>query len=147
MRTHSFRRRNHGQKTQVGRQARRKISRARKAAAPETAAEFIAAAPAGLLAPEAVAAPAELLVGIDYPQQDEGISSRQYTFRLGVNREASKIEVSIDRGPWMACRQAAGYWWFDWTNYQPGVHRVTARALGTDGTAGISVQRRFQVIG
>ncbi len=124
-----------------------KAPRARKAATPEITPEILAEAPVATLAPAAVAAPAELLISIDYPQQDEGVSSRQYTFRLGTNREASKIEVSIDRGPWLPCRQAAGFWWYDWANYQPGVHRVVARALGTDGSAGISAQRRFQVIG
>lgn len=84
-------------------------------------------------------------VSIDYPQQDEGIPSESYTFRIGSVR-AEKVEVSIDRGPWLACRPAEGYWWYDWSNYAPGIHRLTARALGAGGAAGMSAQRRFQVI-
>lgn len=93
------------------------------------------------------AATQELQVSVDYPQQDEGITSREYTVRVGVTPAAEKVEVAIDRGPWLACRSAEGYWWYDWSGYAPGIHRVTARALTADGGTGLSVQRRFQVIG
>jgi hypothetical protein len=88
----------------------------------------------------------EVAVFIDYPQQDEGITSAQYTFRIGTAPQADKVEVSIDRGPWLACRQADGFWWYDWSNYTPGVHRLTARGVTTDGKTGMSLQRRFQVL-
>lgn len=88
----------------------------------------------------------ELQVVIDYPQQDEGISSDSYSLRVGTAPAAEKVEVSIDRGPWLACRPAEGYWWYDWSNFAPGVHRVTARALTAEGDSGISAQRRVQVL-
>ena len=87
-----------------------------------------------------------LQVSIDYPQQDEGISSENYTFRFGSTPWAEKMEVSIDRGPWLTCRSAEGYWWYDWSNYTPGVHRLTVRAVSSDGTVTVSSQRRFQVL-
>ena len=87
-----------------------------------------------------------LEVTIDYPQQDEGIPSNTYTIRIGTVPAAEKVEVSIDRGPWLACRLAVGFWWYDWANFAPGVHRLTARALTPDGVTGTSKQRRFQVI-
>lgn len=126
-----------------------KSPRSRKAADPQAPAEISPAAPAAVLDQALVpaAAPAELPVCVDYPQQDEGVASRDYTFRIGVAGDASKVEVSIDRGPWLPCRQAAGYWWYDWAGMTPGVHRLTARALGADGSAGISAQRRFQILG
>lgn len=88
-----------------------------------------------------------LTVALDFPQQDEGVNLGGYTFRIGSVPQAEKVEISIDRGPWLACRQAEGFWWYDWSEYASGVHRVTARAMGADGTAGVSPQRRFQVAG
>jgi len=88
----------------------------------------------------------ELQVFIDYPLQDEGITSDSYSLRVGTEPAAEKVEVSVDRGPWLSARSAEGYWWYDWSNYAPGVHRITARALTTEGASGISQQRRIQVI-
>lgn len=88
----------------------------------------------------------ELQVFIDYPAQDEGIGLEGYSVRIGTTPGAEKVEISIDRGPWLPCRQAEGYWWYDWSNYGDGVHRLTARGLSAEGSSGISSQRRFQAV-
>jgi len=85
-------------------------------------------------------------VTIDFPQQDEGVAQGNYTFRVGTLPEAEKVEVSIDRGPWLACRKAVGYWWYDWSGYACGIHRLTARAFFPEGSVAVSTQRRFQVL-
>lgn len=84
---------------------------------------------------------------IDYPSKDEVVNSSHYTFRMTAPEDVSYMEVSIDRGPWLACRCACGFWWFDWTNYQPGVHTLSARAVGRDGEPVNSLPRRFLVAG
>lgn len=89
---------------------------------------------------------ARLKVFVDFPAQEEGISARQYSFRFGAIPSADRVEVSIDRGPWLACRPSVGYWWYDWSGFGPGVHRVTARAAAGTSTPVVSKQRRFQVV-
>ncbi|HOW27353.1 MAG TPA: hypothetical protein PK876_02475 [Elusimicrobiota bacterium] len=72
------------------------------------------------------AAPAtEQYVVIDYPMEGE-IIGPCYTVRIGAY-PTPKVEVSIDGKDWCACRESAGYWWFDWSGYTPGPHTVEAR--------------------
>lgn len=84
---------------------------------------------------------------IDYPSEGERIDLSGYTFRVGADQALAFAEVSIDRGPWQPCRQACGFWWFDWTGYSPGDHAVSARAVGRDGRTLNSTPRRFVVDG
>ena len=91
------------------------------------------------------AAAQELQVSVDYPQQDEGITSREYTVRVGVTPAAEKVEVAIDRGPWLACRSAEGYWWYDWSGYGPGRHEAVARVRLPDGRTVESLPTPFRV--
>ncbi|OGS41549.1 MAG: hypothetical protein A2506_06390 [Elusimicrobia bacterium RIFOXYD12_FULL_66_9] len=84
---------------------------------------------------------------IDYPAVDETINSSHYTFRLSVPEEVSYVEISVDRGPWQPCRSACGFWWADWSNFQPGAHTLSARAVGLDGEPLNSLIRRFTVAG
>jgi len=82
---------------------------------------------------------------IDYPSEGERVSKSGYTFRVGAEEALSFAEVSIDRGPWRPCRQACGFWWYDWSGYDGGEHMVTARAVAHDGRALNSTPRRFTV--
>ena len=51
---------------------------------------------------------------IDYPQNNETVYCGHYCFRLGARKPCSAMQVSINGGEWQNCRQASGYWWFDW---------------------------------
>jgi hypothetical protein len=82
---------------------------------------------------------------LDYPQEDEKITTPHYTFRIGAIRETARVEISIDKGPWRACRPSAGYWWYDWSNYNDGPHQALAKAHEKEGHALTSAPRRFQV--
>lgn len=86
-------------------------------------------------------------VYIDYPAKDEVINSSHYTFRLSVPEDVSYVEISVDRGPWQACRNACGFWWADWSDFQPGAHIVCARAVSREGEPVNSLIRRFTVAG
>lgn len=70
---------------------------------------------------------------LDYPMQEEKISSRQYTLRVGAPSQAQAVEVSIDQGDWQSCRPASGYWWFDWSGYEGGEHEIIARLRTPEG--------------
>ncbi|MFH2204759.1 MAG: hypothetical protein ABIJ96_16720 [Elusimicrobiota bacterium] len=70
-------------------------------------------------------------VRIDYPFGGETITSERYTLRIGT-KEGGRMEVSLDGGPWQSCRRSQGYWWFDWSGYQPGRHTAVARLSADD---------------
>jgi DMSO/TMAO reductase YedYZ molybdopterin-dependent catalytic subunit len=57
-----------------------------------------------------------------------------------VHRGVSRVEVSIDRGPWRECELAGvpsddtwRQWRYEWTEATPGEHEVRARAYDGDG--------------
>lgn len=72
-------------------------------------------------------------IGIDYPQQDEVISSPQYSIRISAPKNATAVELAIDQDVWQPCRESVGFWWFDWAGYEPGEHELIARYKGPDG--------------
>ncbi len=80
-------------------------------------------------APRRKAAPA-LAVFIDYPREGEIVSAGHYTVRIGTVPAAATVELSIDGGVWTPCREAAGYWWFDWSGIGAGPHHLQVRAQG-----------------
>jgi hypothetical protein len=82
---------------------------------------------------------------IDFPEEDEKITSPHYTFRVGVFPDAQRVEVSIDDEGWMPCRNAVGFWWFDWSNYTSGSHSVVARVHLRDGHTFTTPPRSFRV--
>ena len=84
---------------------------------------------------------------IDYPGEDEVVNSSHYTFRLNVPEEVSYVEVSVDRGAWQPCRSTCGFWWADWSDFQPGAHTLSARAVSLSGEPVNSPVRRFTVAG
>ncbi len=84
---------------------------------------------------------------IDYPAEGAVVAAGHYTFRVGSDARLIMAEVSIDRGPWRACRQACGYWWYDWTGGAPGEHTLSARATAHDGRPVNATLRRFVVSG
>lgn len=87
----------------------------------------------------------EIRPEVEYPQQDEAITSPQYTFRIGAPAGAAGVEVSIDQGPWLACRNVAGFWWYDWSGYDDGEHEISARTRGKSGQWRLSTPHEFVV--
>lgn len=82
---------------------------------------------------------------IDHPQQDQVVASPVYTIRVDGPESLVLLEVSIDRGPWHACRRACGYWWYDWAGYNNGEHVLVARGQNREGAPVGSSPRRFTV--
>lgn len=71
-------------------------------------------------------------VTIDYPREGDSLTWPVYTFRI-ASTAAGSVELSIDQNEWKPCRQAGGYWWYDWAGYQPGAHRAVARIRPQNG--------------
>ena len=72
------------------------------------------------------------MISVDHPRRGERILFPQYTFRVETS-SSDAVEISIDGEGWRACRQAVGYWWYDWSDYQSGLHQVVVRLRPRDG--------------
>jgi len=77
------------------------------------------------------------ILKIDFPKENEIISSSHYTVRISSS-EKSLVELSINNGPWKPCRydhdgSGSWYWWFDWSNYSKGPHKLIARIKNPNG--------------
>ena len=84
------------------------------------------------------------LIAIDFPRRNEKVSSEHYSLRVATQGEGA-VEISLDGGPWEACRPAVGFWWFDWTEYGPGRHEAVARIRAQDGRIWESLPTPFRV--
>jgi len=73
-------------------------------------------------------------VVVDHPQDGEIISGLHYAIRIGASDNGS-VEISFDGGEWQPCRASAGYWWFDWGYFTPGIHDITVRLRDAEGQA------------
>jgi hypothetical protein len=69
---------------------------------------------------------------IEFPQENELINNSSYAIRIKASN-ASFVIVSIDDGEWVACYNSVGYWWYDWSGYTPGDHKIIARICNEDG--------------
>lgn len=82
---------------------------------------------------EKTRAAARPTLSLDYPRQGERIESPFYTIRLSAPRDARCVEVSIDGGEWLPCREALGYYWYDWSGYYEGDHEIEGRYATAGG--------------
>lgn len=82
---------------------------------------------------------------IDFPKNNEEISSGTgYTVRIHA-AECEAVEISINDSDWMPCRNASGYWWFDWDETEPGKYKIYARMLKKDGETVTSKRRLCKI--
>ena len=101
-----------------------------------------AAAPKALKTPKAAKSPAVLL---DYPQAGEAVRPGHYAVRVAAKPEV-RVEVSVDGAPFQPCREAVGYYWFDWTPATPGEHTLVARAKNGGPRYAVSEERTVLVV-
>jgi hypothetical protein len=93
---------------------------------------------------QAAGARSRLSVRVEYPGEGETIARKPYTFHIAASPGTVGVEVSVDRGDWMPCREALGLWWRDWIAAGQGDHEIVARARG-GGISADSAPRRFSV--
>ncbi|MBI5624740.1 MAG: hypothetical protein HY924_13255 [Elusimicrobia bacterium] len=82
---------------------------------------------------------------LDFPQDDEQVCGTRYTLRVDAPGAAQAVEVSIDHGPWTACRRASGYWWYDWAGFDSGPHQARAKMRNAEGRVMTTLARHFRV--
>lgn len=91
------------------------------------------------------AAVAEPRPVIDYPLPGEAVASTQYSVRITVPGTPEHVDLSINRGPWLPCRSAAGCYWYDWAGYSDGKYELIARIPGPDGRWTMTPPLKFTV--
>lgn len=84
-------------------------------------------------------------VRVECPSEGAVIAGPSYTLQVAAMPGAHGVEVSIDQGDWMACREALGLWWYDWSGFDLGDHEVAARTQMGAGLSNVSAPRRFSV--
>ena len=82
---------------------------------------------------------------VEYPSEGEVIARKSYAFHIAASPGAVGVEVSINEGGWLSCREALGLWWYDWSASEKGEHRLVARTRMGDGMTADSAPRRFSV--
>ena len=80
---------------------------------------------------------------IDFPRESSTIQGPYYSFRIGAP-EGETVDICINQGDWRPCRRASGYWWFDWSGFEPGDYKVVAR-VKVAGQIEVSKPRAFKV--
>jgi hypothetical protein len=96
------------------------------------------------LAAEFLPGPAAAAVTVDFPRGGERVVSRDYALRISTEAPGV-VEVSIDGGPWLGCRESAGFWWYDWSGYAVGPHCAFARVTLERRRRLLSARRDFTV--
>lgn len=64
---------------------------------------------------------------IDYPREGEHVLEGIYAIRVSAPGD-SEVEISIDNGDWLSCRESSGHWWFDWIPLASRRCKIQARA-------------------
>lgn len=90
-------------------------------------------------------APSRPAVRVHCPSEGEVVALPAYAFHIVAATGVESVEVSIDQGEWLPCREALGLWWFDWSGYEKGQHELVARARITGGISAGSSPRLFSV--
>ena len=86
-----------------------------------------------------------LPVRVEFPQEGETVVSPEYTFRILAPEATVTVDVCVNQGDWLPCREAVGLWWHDWNTEGDGEYEVVARVRQGDGTVMVSEPRIFFV--
>jgi len=84
-------------------------------------------------------------INIEFPREGEVVAPPVYTFQIVAAPGAGEVELSIDQGDWLPCRESLGLWWFDWSDFDKGVYEVIARTRTAEGVYTVSAPRQFRV--
>lgn len=92
-----------------------------------------------------MSAPSRPAVRVECPREGDVVAQPCYSFHIAVAPGAVGVEISIDQGEWMACREALGIWWYDWSGFSKGEHEVVARTRELASIPSWSSPRLFTV--
>ncbi|TPW21254.1 MAG: hypothetical protein FD126_871 [Elusimicrobia bacterium] len=96
-------------------------------------------------APRAAKTPKALAVLLEYPRAGEQVLPGHYAVRIAAKPEVT-VEISVDGAPFQPCREAVGYYWFDWTPSALGTHTLVARAKNGGPRTATTEERTVLVV-
>ena len=73
------------------------------------------------------------MLAVNFPRQNEVVSSSQYTVRVLAPDGVKRVGISIDQGGWKSCRPSVGFWWYDWSGYDDGEHEIIVSMVTPEG--------------
>jgi hypothetical protein len=82
-------------------------------------------------------------VHVKFPRAGETVIGPSYSVQIEAAPEPVRVELRINDADWIACREALGLFWYDWSGFEPGAHRLTARVMTKDGDILESVEREI----
>ncbi len=71
-------------------------------------------------------------IKVDHPVSGEIIAAHHYAVRISTDALGS-VEISLDGKTWHPCRQAVGFWWYDWHRIPSGFHKLQVRVIDAAG--------------
>lgn len=74
----------------------------------------------------------KLVVAIDYPQEGALVRPGHYAVRVDA-LGAEEVQIRLDGTDWLDCREAVGFFWYDWSPQKPGPVVLAARARRAKG--------------
>ena len=85
-------------------------------------------------------------VHVKYPRAGEKVSRPTYAVQVETSFEPVRVELRINDDAWAPCREALGLWWYDWSGFEPGEHRLVARVTTQDGDLLESIEREILAV-
>lgn len=90
-------------------------------------------------------APIERAVFVDFPREGDSVPLGHYAIRVGAPADGT-VEVTLDGKAWNVCRNAVGYYWYDWRPEKAGRAAIVARFKGPAGKGQRSLPRHCIVV-
>lgn len=85
-------------------------------------------------------------VQVKYPRAGETVFRPSYSVQIETSPDPVRVELRINDADWRPCREALGLWWFDWSGFEPGAHRLVARVMTQDGDVLESIEREILAV-
>lgn len=86
------------------------------------------------------------VVQIDFPREGDQIpNGGHYAVRIGAAPNA-KVELSFDNKKWFSCREAVGFYWFDWSPEKSAQLTLIARVKNGSRPVRRSLPRKVKIV-
>jgi len=69
---------------------------------------------------------------IDFPKESEKVASGHYAVRISAPK-GWDVEINAGGTEWWGCREAVGFYWFDWWPAKPGRTTLSIRVKSGKG--------------
>ena len=86
------------------------------------------------------------VVHVKFPRAGETVARPSYSVQIETAPEPVRVELRINDADWIPCREALGLFWYDWSDFEPGAHRLIARVMTQEGEVLESIEREVLAV-